>query len=171
MWIDPYLIPDKLTNIDEGGKKDRHTWLGTNLPNKNILLVLTTTSYHEEYAEQFVKWFDKDDGKTVYVKPDRCFIMPRHVFDKYYKTKKEVCTNRDKDCSNYITRHASDDYHIRDLSKEQWKQIFDNAASQAQVYDYSIAKHVSPAKIFVIVFIIIAIIALALGLGLGLGLK
>ena len=170
MLINPYLIPDKLTNIHEGNDK-HHTWLGVKLPkDKGILLVLSTTSFHEDYADEYIKWFIKDDNKTVYIKPSTCFIMPNHVFEKYFVDKNAILKNPNQDYSNYITSHASDNYHIKDLSDNKWKEIFDFAAQNAQVYDADIRKHASPAKIFVIVFAIIAIIALALGLGLGFGL-
>ena len=168
MKILPYIIPPHLTKDVEG----KHTWLGIKLPDNNYLLVLTGRAHSGYYVHNYIKWFVNDAKDQIYVKYQICFIMPSDLFKQYYRRGVLFKNHPEENKDNYIVVHNNDYYHLKDLSVDQWNDIFKYAYEHAQIYDPRVVvKPSKKCKIIAIIFIIIAILAIVLGLGLGLGLK
>ena len=167
MKVFPYIIPPHLTKIN-----GHHTWLGTELPNHNYLFILTGTSYNYEHSEEFLEWFTKNDGTKIYIQYRTCFIMPRDLFDEYFRSWIWLKKHPEADDKDFIIVHNSKRHRIGDFNNVQWEKICKYSSKYAKIYDPRVAQKPSTkGKVITIIFIILPILALALGLGLGLGLK
>ena len=120
MDIFAYIIPEDLTPLESD--RVEHTWLTSKNIEGDYIFILTTTTYNEHHADQYVKWFDNDKGETIYVKPHTYFLMSKENFERYNIHGKKILGNNKDELKKYIRLNSYDTKHINDINDEVLRQ-------------------------------------------------
>ena len=159
MDIQAYIIPEDLTPLESD--RVEHTWLTSKNLEGDYIFILTTTTFNEHHADQYVKWFVNDKGETIYVKPHTYFLMSKENFERYNIHGKKLLGDNKDELRTYIRLNSYDTKHITDIDPEVLRQWFVTAESKATMHDPVIHVKAGTMKTWVFALVLTLAIVLA----------
>ena len=158
MDIQAYIIPEDLTPLESDRKE--HTWLVSKNIEGDYIFILTTTTFNEHHADEYVKWFVNDLGETIYVKPHTYFLMSKENFERYNIHGKKLISDNKDEIKHYIRLNSYDTKHITDIDLDLLNEWFTTAQSKAIIHDPVV--HVNAGRMKTWVFALVLTLAIVL---------